>query len=56
MVEGLQGLTAALKLESNREHNKNQECLDCLSLLGRWLQLSQSFVRMLDNQEHYIYA
>lgn len=36
MVEGLQSLTAALKLESTWEYNRAQECLDCphcLSLL-----------------------
>lgn len=34
MVEGLQGLTAALKLESRREHNRTQECQDCLDCLS----------------------
>lgn len=34
MVEGLQGLTAALKLESRIEHNGAQECLDCLDCLS----------------------
>lgn len=34
MVEGLRGLTAALKLESRREHHSNEECLDCLDCLS----------------------
>lgn len=34
VVEGLQSLTAASKLESRREHNKTLECLDCLDCLS----------------------
>ena len=34
IVEGLQGLTAALKLEGRREHNRTQECLECLDGLS----------------------
>lgn len=63
MVEGLQGLTAALKLESRREKTTGPRNVWIVwiaflfrRVLGRWLQLSQSFVRMLDNPVHRIYA
>lgn len=62
MAEDLQALTAALKLESKREHNGVQECLDCLDRLslpqspGKMVQPSQSFTRTLDSLVRHIYA